>query len=259
MTRYYRALNSTSKRSPATIKRERGKSPLNAKEGPQPKKATIRGRSSTYEFGSSSGAGSSSSSGAGSSSSSGAEAGAGKVEDLRKLENIKLVNIIFAAADETRDKFDDMLSAAKRAQNVEDLPGFTIYSSITDRALRASMVYNRQMRLGDTKSLVQHTQCIFKHVPKMDSSVDVIDASGLTCKMDAFLHSYYAKADSVLSDIQTLLTTSHRADVRSKRHKIIHKVQLEDWHFFAFEQTFWEEPQKHLFLHSRDQCLFCIL
>ncbi|KAH9556395.1 hypothetical protein CY35_07G024500 [Sphagnum magellanicum] len=171
------------------------------------------------------------------------EAGVGKVEDLRKL-----VNIISAAADVTHDEFDVMLRAASGTLNVEDLPGFTIYSSATDRALTASTIYNKQMRLGDTDSHLKHT-------PKMDS-VDVVDASGLTYNMDFFLHSYYVKAHIVLFDIQTLLTTLYRADDRCKRHQEIHTVTHKDSKFFAFEPGEWEKET--LFRHVKAKCFVCM-
>jgi len=211
-------------------------------------------------------------------SSSGVQAGEGNVADLPGSTSStfeagsssgvqaksKLVNIISAAADETRNKFEDMLRAvpySPAGSGAGNFPRFTIYSSVSDAALMASTVCNLQMRLGDTRSLLQHTRCIFKRIFNMHERVDVVDASGLTCNMDTFLHSYYARADNVRSDIRTLLTSLHRADSRStKRDPDIHLVGDRERppYFFAFDGAWWTNHQIHLLSYNRFQCLACI-
>jgi len=205
-------------------------------------------------------------------SSSGVEAGGGNVGDLPSSTfefgsssgvqaESKLANIILAAADETWNKFDDMLSAmlSPTSSGAGNLPQFTIYSSLTDTALIASTVCNCQMRLGDTHSFLKLRRFTFKPISWMHERVDVVDATGLTYNRDKYLHSYYEKARDVLSDIGTLLSSSDRAQARSRSlERKIHAVEHDELKFFAFEPTWWNHHLTHLLLSARAQCLFCI-
>jgi len=247
----YAGVNPKVVSKPANVTRETGSQLLKSKETPEkveevaePTEVTISGESevggtngeqaakvpSTYETGSTSG---------------------GQVE-----VGGKLANVIFAAADETRDKFEDMLRAMRRsADNGGYLPLFTIYSSVSDIALMASTAWNFETRLGDTRSLLRHTRCVFKRIYAMDTLVDVVDASGLSCD-DMLFHSYYSKVGDVLTDVHTLLKGLERAEQRSP---IIKLVPHTEWHFYAFDSAWWTTPQTLLLLHKRTECLSCLV
>jgi esterase/lipase superfamily enzyme len=143
-----------------------------------------------------------------------------------------LKNVILAAADEKRSKFESMLSETHR-QGAIHRPIISVYSSLRDRPLHVPGFVNWRYRLGDTRSLLR------RHPMRVgDNIVDVIDTSGV--RYDSFRrHSYYAEAHAVLDDIQNLLRNDHHAQCRVQNpqiHKLTHQCpSLPDWDLYAFE------------------------
>jgi esterase/lipase superfamily enzyme len=123
-----------------------------------------------------------------------------------------LKNIIFAAADETRTKFENMVtSLCIGTEGAEDPPQITVYSSICDIALHTSKMIHWKVRLGDTRSLFERSHCgdhSMKYPP------DVVDASGVDASR--LHHSYYGDVPEVIKDIQDLLTP-FSAQARARR------------------------------------------
>jgi esterase/lipase superfamily enzyme len=150
-------------------------------------------------------------------------------------EGERLRNVILAAADAQRCKFEAMLQVMyPKDQSAEgkvpQRPLISVYSSARDSALRLSKWYNREIRLGDTYSLLE--------MKEWENEVDVVDATGDGCAGSR--HSYHAEVHDVLNDIQELLTNSRRAKESEVRHSIIKEVASEDkLTFHAFDKDWW--------------------
>ncbi|CAK9879321.1 unnamed protein product [Sphagnum jensenii] len=148
-------------------------------------------------------------------------------------------NVILAAADEKRCKFEAMLQAmypewrnatgseTERAEN----PLISVYSSTEDLALRTSEILHREIRLGNTNSL--------REMLEWEDAVDVVDASGVLCA--GTQHSYHAEVSNVLDDIQYLLTNltgaSNRAALPNPVISVIVSAGKRTFH--AFNQDRW--------------------
>jgi len=148
-----------------------------------------------------------------------------------------LTNIIFAAADERRTKFENMLTSlcigTKSAEDplqiksAEDPLQITVYSSLCDMALHTSKMIHWKVRLGDTRSLFGDDS--------MMNPPDVVDASGVDASR--LHHSYYEDVPEVIKDIQDLLTPCS-AEERARRDKaVIKPVRYKDKLFYAFKPS----------------------
>jgi esterase/lipase superfamily enzyme len=145
----------------------------------------------------------------------------------------RLRNVILAAADAQRCKFEAMLQVMYPEDakgKVPQRPIISVYSSAHDSALRISKWLNWEIRLGDTYSLLE--------MKKWENKVDVVDATGERCAGSR--HSYHAEVQDVLNDIQELLTNSRRAKESEVRRSIIKEVASKDkLTFHAFDEDWW--------------------
>ncbi|CAM6052289.1 unnamed protein product, partial [Sphagnum compactum] len=145
-----------------------------------------------------------------------------------------LTNIIFAAADETRTKFENMVtSLGIRTEGAEVPPLITVYSSICDIALHTSKMIHWKVRLGDTRSLFERSHC-GDHSMMMNPP-DVVDASGVDASR--LHHSYYGDVPEVIRDIQDLLTSSSAKERARQEDPVIKPVSYNDKHFYAFKPS----------------------
>jgi len=148
-------------------------------------------------------------------------------------------NVILAAADEQRCKFEDMLkvmypkdqSAKGSVSNKPKGPLISVYSSANDWALIVSETINGEIRLGNTFSLLERNE--------WEKEVDVVDASGVPCAGSQ--HSYHAEVWNVLDDIQHLLKNLTQAEDRAKLDpSVIKEVRHTDTRtFHAFKKDWW--------------------
>ncbi|KAH9538365.1 hypothetical protein CY35_16G102900 [Sphagnum magellanicum] len=144
-----------------------------------------------------------------------------------------LTNIIFAAADETRTKFENMLtSLCIGTEGAEDIPQITVYSSLCDMALHTSKMIHWKVRLGDTRSLFERSHC-GDH--SMMNPPDVVDASGVDASR--LHHSYYGDVPEVIKDIQDLLTPFSAKARARRQNAVIKPVSYKGKLFYAFKPS----------------------
>jgi esterase/lipase superfamily enzyme len=144
-----------------------------------------------------------------------------------------LTNIIFAAADETRTKFENMVTSLCRGtEDAKDPPRITVYSSVCDIALHTSKMIHWEVRLGDTRSLFGRSHC---RDLSMMNPPDVVDASGVDASR--FHHSYYGDVPEVIKDIQDLLNPFSAETRARRRNAVIKPVSYKDKLFYAFEPS----------------------
>lgn len=174
------------------------------------------------------------------------------VQEPTPLSFDGIKNVVFAAADESRGKFENMARAlqihsqidvyqhkrgiGERSKRYVSTPRLTVYSSTDDQALFMSMlVHGLQNRLGDTKS--------FLKVKKQEVSSDQVDVSGRHITKTWLQHSYYSKIPEVIQDIGNLLHTNQDAKDRSQEFKQIKPVKYMEKDFFAFEENEWKQER----------------
>lgn len=160
------------------------------------------------------------------------------IQALRNLQQEQLFtrhatlkNVIFAAADEERKRFDELVHDLHQRNPQSKCPHFTVYSSKDDWALFTSkFLHGRRSRLGDTLSLFE--------TDSNDCSTDVVDASG-TDASSWLCHSYYGKVPDVLKDMHLLLDDCRAKDRSSCEDPLIRAVTFRERDFYAFRQTIW--------------------
>jgi esterase/lipase superfamily enzyme len=158
-----------------------------------------------------------------------------------------LTNIIFAAADETRTKFENMVTSLCRGtEDAKDPPQITVYSSICDIALHTSKMIHWKVRLGDTRSLFERSHSGDHSM--MMNRLDVVDASGVDASR--FHHSYYGDVPEVIRDIQDLLTSSSAKERARQENPVIKPVSYNDKLFYAFKPSRLQKVFHSLTVHS---------
>jgi len=177
------------------------------------------------------------------------------IEALRNIQSREevqptLKNVVFVAADETREKFDDMVcklqtnnqGVLKQEQQRSDVstrtvPQLTVYSSTYDSALALSKFVHMKDRLGSTYS--------FLNKEKQDKGSDQIDVSGPKITKSWLHHSYHVQVPKVLQDIGDLLLTNDDAHLRSERTEpLITRVSYQNKDLFAYDPDYWKSDQQ---------------
>jgi len=145
-----------------------------------------------------------------------------------------LTNVIFAAADETRTEFENMVTSLRRGtEGAKVPPRITVYSSICDIALHTSKMLHWKVRLGDTRSFFERPNREDNSPDVVeDNSPDVVDASGVDASR--VHHSYYGDVPEVIRDIQELLTSSSAEERARQGNAVIKPVSYNDKLFYAF-------------------------
>lgn len=173
------------------------------------------------------------------------------IEKQTPLRNT-LKNVVFAAADESRETFDEMVRKLPAYRFIErqrevherslrhlEPPQLTVYSSKDDQAMSVSMLlHGLQNRLGDTGS--------FLKTKEDGKGSDQVDVSGRRISKAWLQHSYYGKVPEVLEDMQLLLE-KWDADKRSRRvEPLIKAVSHRGKNFYAFQPSVWGDQQRCL-------------
>ncbi|KAG0606770.1 hypothetical protein M758_9G166100 [Ceratodon purpureus] len=173
-------------------------------------------------------------------------------DELVRKPRVPLSQVVFAAADETHQRFLDLVETLKDFKgkllwnSTQDsspssnsgsvdggLPTLTVYCSTDDTALQASRSLHLQVtpRLGDLRSYLRGND-----VALLDEFVDVVDATGVG--LSNFQHSYFCDVGQVLTDLKAVLQC-HRAAARigSTVHRASNK-ELKAYYSFRKQKSF---------------------